>query len=80
MGIVHGDLACRNVYVDHGQRIKVADFGVVTNGRRWDEIYPNDKPLRWMAIETINDINFTSKSDVWAFGVTVWEIISIGKL
>lgn len=78
LGIVHGDLACRNVYVDHGQRIKVADFGVVTNGRRWDEIYPNDKPLRWMAIETINDINFTSKSDVWAFGVTVWEIISIG--
>ena len=65
LGIVHRDLACRNVLVGKNKVLKISDFGMA----RENDIYVNTTdgklPLRWMAIESIVDRVFTTKSDVW---------------
>lgn len=76
--VVHGDLACRNVYLDQNFNVKVADFGIVANGHR-EVIYVNGLPIRWFAPEVLTDHAFSTASDIWAFGVTVWEIITLGS-
>ncbi|XP_017769031.1 PREDICTED: proto-oncogene tyrosine-protein kinase ROS isoform X2 [Nicrophorus vespilloides] len=86
MHFVHRDLACRNCLVssnDPAERIvKVGDFGLAR------DIYKNDyyrkegeglMPVRWMAPESLVDGVFTCQSDVWAFGVLLWEIMTLGQ-
>ena len=77
LSIVHKDLACRNIYIGEGRVLKVADFGVVVHGQR-EDIYPRKPPLRWMALESIVEHTYSTSSDVWAYGVIVWEIITLG--
>ncbi|GJQ85805.1 sev [Trypoxylus dichotomus] len=86
MHFVHRDLACRNCLVsstDPETRIvKIGDFGLAR------DIYKNDYyrkegegllPVRWMAPESLVDGVFTCQSDVWAFGVLLWEIMTLGQ-
>ena len=83
LGIVHRDLACRNVLVGEGKALKIADFGlsrVVAEGDAYVKTSSGRLPIKWMAIESINDRVFTVQSDVWAFGVVVWEIATLGVL
>ena len=60
--------------------MKITDFGM---SRETDEIYVQKRtgrvPLKWMAIESIIAREFTSASDVWSFGITLWEIGTLGK-
>ena len=80
LGIVHRDLACRNILVDEGKVLKITDFGM---SRETDEIYVQKRtgrvPLKWMAIESIIAREFTSASDVWSYGIVPWEIGTLGR-
>ena len=78
LGIVHSDLAARNVYIDQSHTLKVSDFGIVSDGKR-DEVYVNGRPLRWLSPEVLVNHAYSTASDIWAFGVTLWEIITLGK-
>lgn len=81
--IVHRDLAARNCLVGEGFRVKVGDFGLTR--RTYASEYYRMKnsaplPIRWMAIESLEDGLFTSSTDLWSFGIVLWEIVSFGKL
>jgi len=82
--IVHRDLSCRNLLVSLDARghhlVKVSDFGM----SKWvSESYyvASDAmiPVRWSAIEVLKHKKFSSKSDVWSFGVCMWEIFEKGR-
>uniref|UniRef100_I3K5L3 receptor protein-tyrosine kinase n=1 Tax=Oreochromis niloticus TaxID=8128 RepID=I3K5L3_ORENI len=79
LNFVHRDLATRNCLV--GERhIKIADFGMSRNLYAGDYYRIQGRavlPIRWMAWECILMGKFTTASDVWAFGVTLWEMLSV---
>ncbi|GFO33323.1 hepatocyte growth factor receptor [Plakobranchus ocellatus] len=75
--LVHRDLAARNCMLDNLQRVKVADFGLCRDIYE-KGYYTSDNrkklPIRWMAIESIEHGAYSTKSDVWSFGVVLWEM------
>uniref|UniRef100_A0A8C0R862 receptor protein-tyrosine kinase n=1 Tax=Canis lupus dingo TaxID=286419 RepID=A0A8C0R862_CANLU len=80
-GMVHRNLAARNVLLKSPSQVQVADFGVA------DLLPPDDKqllhseaktPIKWMALESIHFGKYTHQSDVWSYGVTVWELMTFG--
>ncbi|XP_052009911.1 proto-oncogene tyrosine-protein kinase ROS isoform X1 [Xyrauchen texanus] len=88
MHFVHRDIAARNClvsvrgYTDPDRVIKIGDFGLAR------DVYKNDYyrkkgegllPVRWMSPESLTDGIFNKYSDIWAFGVLLWEIITLGK-
>uniref|UniRef100_A0A4W3HCV3 Discoidin domain-containing receptor 2 n=1 Tax=Callorhinchus milii TaxID=7868 RepID=A0A4W3HCV3_CALMI len=79
---VHRDLATRNCLVGHHSTIKIADFGMSRNLYSGDYYRIQGRavlPIRWMAWESILLGKFTTASDVWAFGVTLWEMFTFCK-
>ncbi|EMP38631.1 Proto-oncogene tyrosine-protein kinase ROS [Chelonia mydas] len=87
MHFIHRDLAARNClvsvkeYTSLSRIVKIGDFGLAR------DVYKNDYyrkrgegllPVRWMAPESLIDGVFTNRSDVWAFGVLVWETLTLG--
>ncbi|XP_060587535.1 ephrin type-B receptor 1-B-like isoform X2 [Ruditapes philippinarum] len=84
MGYVHRDLAARNILCNESLVCKVADFGLsrevdidTTDGAYTTK--GGKIPVRWTAPEAITFRKFTSASDVWSFGVVMWEVISYGE-
>ncbi|XP_078656623.1 uncharacterized protein LOC144902860 [Branchiostoma floridae x Branchiostoma belcheri] len=84
--IVHRDIAARNIVISDRKVAKIADFGLSrdvytssayerTNQGGVDELLP----LKWMAVESLRDGVYTCESDVWSYGVLLWEIASFGE-
>lgn len=83
---IHRDLAARNVLVGEHNIYKVADFGLARVFKQVDneDIYESKHeiklPVKWTAPEAIRAKKFSIKSDVWSFGILLYEIITYGKI
>ncbi|CAF0803469.1 unnamed protein product [Adineta ricciae] len=84
---VHRDLAARNCLVSTSENgnmvVKIGDFGLARMLSQQDYYRKTGEallPVRWMAPESLLDALFTSHSDIWSFGIVMWEIITLGQV
>ncbi|XP_041701140.1 tyrosine-protein kinase RYK isoform X2 [Coregonus clupeaformis] len=80
--VIHKDLAARNCVIDNSMQVKICDNALSR------DLFPTDyhclgdnenRPVRWMALESLLNNDFSTASDVWAFGVTLWELMTLGQ-
>ncbi|KAJ6633342.1 Platelet-derived growth factor receptor alpha, partial [Pseudolycoriella hygida] len=81
--VLHGDLAARNILLCDDNVVKICDFGLARSMYKSDNYKKKGEaplPFKWLAIESIGDQVFSTYSDVWSFGIVMWELFSLGKV
>ena len=81
VGCVHRDLAARNVLLSENLVAKLTDFGLSRRATNeyYEQATARQLPVRWMAYETLTVGKSSIRSDVWSFGVLLWEIMTLGE-
>ncbi|GMR51314.1 hypothetical protein PMAYCL1PPCAC_21509, partial [Pristionchus mayeri] len=80
--VVHRDLAARNVLVKNIQHVEITDFGLaklIDIGADSVQVGEGKVAFKWLALEALEKQVYNTATDVWAFGVTVWEILTYGE-
>jgi len=81
--VIHGDLATRNILLNSNYESKLTDFGLSRRLYEYTDYIRTSKdplPWRWMPSESLAQMNFSTKSDVWSYAITLWEIFTLGDI
>lgn len=81
--ILHGDLAARNILLCDDNVVKICDFGLARSMYKSNNYKKQGKallPFKWLALESISDHVFSTYSDIWSFGIVLWEFFSLAKV
>ena len=80
-GIIHRDLAARNILVANEEVVKISDFGLARTVDNDHYVMSSNTniPVKWLALECLTHKLFTFASDVWSFGITLWEMFTYGS-
>ncbi|XP_065216499.1 fibroblast growth factor receptor homolog 1-like [Planococcus citri] len=81
--LIHRDLAARNILIFDDYVLKIADFGLAKDIRNADYYKQKTKgrlPVKWMAPETLTHRRHSTQSDVWSYGILLWEIVTFGAV
>ncbi|KAL5278984.1 KDR family protein [Megaselia abdita] len=81
--VLHGDLAARNILLCEDNVVKICDFGLARSMCKGDNYKKQGEarlPIKWLALESLESQVFSTYTDVWSFGIVLWEFFSLAKV
>ncbi|XP_055376081.1 platelet-derived growth factor receptor alpha isoform X2 [Condylostylus longicornis] len=81
--VLHGDLAARNILLCEDNIVKICDFGLARSVIKNENYQKSEEarlPVKWLALESLGERVFSTRSDVWSFGIVLWEFFSLSKV